>query len=281
MTTQLICNPEKFNPLLAALKQGGREKLHVVADFDGTLTSTLVNGKQIPSTISILRDGDYLTPEYRKKAHELYNYYRPFEDDPNCPLEKRKKMMNEWWTRHFDLLVRTGLTKQDLESVVKNASLNLKAGAKEFLDLLFENNIPLLIISSSGIGDTIKIYLEQQDLLKNNVHIVTNSFIWDDKGYAVGVKEPIIHALNKDETSVAHYPFFETIKNRSNVLLLGDGTGDAEMARGFASENILKIAFIHRHKAEEKAFCQSLFDVLIENENYDWVNKITKEITMG
>ena len=186
--------------------------------------------------------------------------------------------MHEWWTRHFDLLVRTGITKQDLESVVKNASLNLKAGVKEFLDLLFENGIPLLIISSSAVGDTIKIYLEQQGLLRNNVHIVTNSFIWNGDDYAIGVKEPIIHALNKDETSIAHYPFFETIKNRSNVLLLGDGTGDAQMADGFASENILKIAFIHRHKAEEREYCASLFDALIENENYDWVNKITKEI---
>ncbi|HLC70042.1 MAG TPA: hypothetical protein VJH75_03275 [Patescibacteria group bacterium] len=281
MATELICNPEKFDSLLAALKKDGREKLHVVADFDGTLTSTMVNGKPVPSTISILRDGDYLTPEYRKKAHELYNYYRPFEDDPNCPIEKREKMMHEWWTRHFDLLVRTGLTRQDLESVVKNASLTLKSGAKEFLDLLFENNIPLLIISSSGIGDTIKIFLEQQNLLRNNVHVITNSFIWNDDGYAVGVKEPIIHALNKDETSLAHYPLFETIKNRTNILLLGDGTGDAMMAQGFASENILKIAFIHRHKAEEKKFCASLFDALIENENYDWVNKITREIIAG
>ncbi len=278
MADQYICDQEKFTSTLQAMKTSGLEEIHVVADFDGTLTTTTINGQPVPSTISILRDGDYLTPEYREEAHKLFDHYHPFENDPQTPLEERKRLMREWWTRHFDLLIKTGLRHADLQDVVNHAHFQLKSGTKEFLDLLDANNIPLLILSSSGIGDTIRMFLEKEGLLRKNVHVVTNSFVWDGDGKAIGVKEPIIHVLNKDETSIRHYPLWETITNRTNVILLGDSTGDAQMANGFKSENILKIAFIHHHKEEEKMFCQDLFDVLIENETYDWVNQITREI---
>jgi hypothetical protein len=39
---------------------------------------------------------------------------------------------------------------------------------------------------------------------------------------AIAAREPIIHSFNKDETVVKNFPIYEEIKDRKNILLLGD-----------------------------------------------------------
>jgi 5'-nucleotidase len=63
----------------------------------------------------------------------------------------------------------------------------------------------------------------------------------DEDGKAIAIKEPIIHSFNKGETVVKDSPIYEEIKERKNILLLGDSLGDVRMADGFDYENILKI----------------------------------------
>jgi len=63
----------------------------------------------------------------------------------------------------------------------------------------------------------------------------------DENGKAIAVREPIIHSFNKDETVVKNFPIYKDIKDRKNIILLGDGLGDAHMADGFDYENIIKI----------------------------------------
>ena len=78
-------------------------------------------------------------------------------------------------------------------------------------------------------------------MLFDNIDIISNAFDWDENGEAIAAREPIIHSFNKDETVVHNFPIYEEIKDRRNVLLLGDGLGDADMANGFDYENIIKI----------------------------------------
>jgi hypothetical protein len=111
----LIPNPEVLEQAKKEFKKGGAEKIHVLADFDRTLTTAFVDGKSIPSLISVLRDGNYLTPDYAGKANALFEKYHAIEIDSKIPLFEKKKAMLEWWKTHFALLVECGLNKSDLE----------------------------------------------------------------------------------------------------------------------------------------------------------------------
>ena len=77
----------------------------------------------------------------------------------------------------------------------------------------------------------------------DNIHIVSNEYQWDKNGNAVEVKEPIIHSLNKNESSLKNFPFYEDIKPRKNILLLGDSLGDLDMITGFDYVSLISIGF--------------------------------------
>ncbi|MBL7148244.1 MAG: hypothetical protein ISS82_05450 [Nanoarchaeota archaeon] len=280
MENVIISNLSKLKDLKNRFKDGGVEKFHVISDFDRTLTKAFVDGKKFPSVISVLRDGNYLTADYAEKAHALFNKYHPIEIDSDIPLEEKKKAMHEWWTTHFRLLIKSGLNRKDLEKIVESGKIRFREGALEFIDFLYKNKIPLIILSSSGLGkDSISVLLEKEGRAYDNVHIVSNSFVWDKKGNAVAVEEPIIHSFNKSETSVNRLPFFSLIKNRKNVLLLGDGIGDIGMINGFSYENLIKIGFLNYDVKESLEEFKENFDIVILNDgNFKYVNKLIKEI---
>ena len=87
----IIVNSEKLEKVKKAILKAGAEKFHVLTDFDRTLTNAFVDGKSMVSFISILRDGNYLTPDYASKAHALYDKYHPIEIDPKIPFEEKKE----------------------------------------------------------------------------------------------------------------------------------------------------------------------------------------------
>lgn len=271
----IIPDIEKLEETKKRIIADGPDELHVVSDFDKTLTSCFVNGKKIVSLISILRDEHYLTPDYSAKAQSLYDKYHPIEIDPNIPLSEKEKAMHEWWTTHYDLLIKSGLSKKDLASVAASNKVSFRAGALDFFDFLYAHNIPLLILSSAGVGaETISLYLENYHKLYKNICIVSNTFIWDDQNRVIGVKEPIIHTLNKDYTSVKHFSFYEDLARRKNVILLGDGISDVNMMNGFKYDNLIKIGFLNENQKGELADFKKNYDVIVLNDgNMDYVLK--------
>lgn len=281
MLKDVIINDEKWlEGLKAKFKAGGVENLHVLSDFDRTLICAFVEGRNVPSLISILRDGDYINSGYRKKAHELYNKYHPIEIDPLIPLQEKKKAMKEWWTTHFELLIECGLERQDVKRVVETGWVKLRQGAFEFFELVYKNNVPLVIMSSSGLGgESIKLFLKKQGCFYPNIYLVSNDFEWDENGKAIKVKKPIIYQFNKDETVVKDFPFFEKIKNRKNVLLLGDSIGDVDMIIGFDYDNLIKIGFLNEAVEQNLSEYQKNFDVVLLNDaSFDFINDLLKNM---
>lgn len=280
MKNVIVPNPKKFEGLKNQILKDESKKFHVLADFDRTLTKCFVNGKFIPSIISILRNENYLSEEYSEKAKALANYYRPIEFNNKISIKQKKKAMREWWTKHFNLLIESGLNKKNLERVINEGNVQFREGAEEFLDLLYQKKIPLIIISSSGIGDLIPMYLKKYKRLYSNIHIITNLYKWDKNGKSIGIPKPVIHSFNKDETMVKDFPnIYKEIKNRKNVLLLGDSIGDLGMITGFNYKNLIKIGFLNENIEKDLEIYKKKFEVIITYDyNMNYVNNLIKEI---
>ena len=228
----------------------------------------------------MLRDGDYLTTDYAEKADALFDKYHPIEIDQNIPRAEKVEAMNAWWHEHSVLLVASGLNKRDIEKVVTSGWVKLREGFSEFVGFLDKHNIPLVIMSSSGLGsESITSYLRHAGVSYKNIHIICNNYIWDDAGFAVAIKEPIIHVLNKDETAIQGYPVFEVVKNRKNVLLLGDGVDDLGMVQGFDYNYLLTIGFLNDKVEENLNRYKEVFDVVLTNDaSILYVNKLLQEV---
>jgi cytosolic 5'-nucleotidase 3 len=143
------------------------------------------------------------------------------------------------------------------------------------MDFLHEHAIPLVILSAAGLGfETIQMYLGNHNALYENIHIVSNVLEWDASGKAIGVREPIIHTFNKNYSAVKNLDFFGAVRERKNVILLGDGEGDAEMVQGFDYDNIIKIGFLNEGVAVDLKKFKNSYDVLVLNDgSMDYVLK--------
>jgi len=275
----VISNPENFTKLLKIFKEEGKDRIHVLSDFDRTLTRAYINGKFVPSIISQLRDGNHLTPDYAPKAQALYDKYHAIEIDSRVSKEEKAAKMYEWWMTHFSLLIKSGLNKKDIEKVVQTGPAELRNKIAEFLDLLYKNNIPLIILSSSGIGDAISLYFKKINRLYDNIYVISNFFEWDKDGYAIKVKEPIIHSLNKSEIIVKNYPIYNKIKDRKNIIQICDTLDDIGMVKGFEYNNLLNISFLNEEVGANLEIYKKNFDVVITNDSdMDFVVKLMLEI---
>ena len=277
----IIPNDKRLEEIKEEIKRQGDGSIHILTDFDRTLTYSLTAEKEkLPSVISILRNGNYLSKDYAKKAHELFEKYHPIEINPEISLEEKKKKMQEWWNSHFELLIKSGLNKKDLESVVETGIIRLRDGTKELFDYLHKKEIPIIIMSSNGIGDTIQMILNKEKILYDNISIITNLYKFDKRGNALRVLEPIIHVMNKDETSIQNHPeIYEKIKERKNVILIGDSLGDLGMITGFEYDNLIKIGFLNPGEENNLERYKENFNMILTNDsNFQPLNKLLKEL---
>lgn len=257
-----IKNLKELQKKVDSLKKDGASQLHLVADFDKTLTKAFVQGKKVLSSYALLREGGYLTPDYAPKAFALFDEYHPYEIDHWLKQEYKNKKMEEWWEKHHRLILECGLTKNDLLDIINTEKVQLREGYKTFFKILKLSKIPLLIFSA-GLGDLINLYLEKENLLTKNVHVVSNFFKFDPDGKAVSCAPKLIHVFNKNEVEIKTTNYFKAVKDRKNVLLLGDNFGDIQMTDGIKHENILRIGFLNDNEAEQLRDYLEKFDVVI------------------
>lgn len=276
----IIPQAKKLAQTIKAIKKQGAASLHVLSDFDRTLTYATVNKISVPSIIAILRNGHYLDPDYAQKAHALFNKYYPLEKDPHLPLAKKKKAMNAWWWAHKKLLINSGLNKKDLRQMVQDPHIKFRRGVDQFLNYLKIKNIPLVILSASGIGEAIPLYFKNYKKNYKNIHYIVNALSWSKSGKALSIKEPIIHSLNKDETVIKDFPaVYKKIHQRKNVLLIGDNVSDIDMIIGFDYQNLIKVGFLNYQDPKIKKTFLKNFDIIITNDgDFKYLNQLLKKL---
>jgi len=277
----IISNPQNLEKLKSGIKKSGLNSLHILSDFDKTLTYGQVDGVKTPSIISMLRDGRHLSENYADEDQALFDKYHPLETALGISREEKKKSMQGWWETHNRLLIKSGLSKSDLEDIVNNGPVKFRDGLPEFLDFLYEHNIPLVILSASGCGDAIQLFFKKINRDYPNVFYLTNKFNWDEKGRVISIKGPVIHSLNKDETILEKIPkIYKTIKDRKNVILLGDNIEDIKMITGFNYANLLKIGFLNSDDEKIKEAYKKNFDVIITGDgDFNFINNLIQSLS--
>ncbi|KAL8601526.1 hypothetical protein ACOMHN_000468 [Nucella lapillus] len=274
-----IKNPQNVAKIIRQMMDDAHHKLQVVADFDRTLSKYAHRGETCSTTHGVLEDSRYMSEEFKKKASALKETYLPIEFDGTKTIAEKIPSMIEWWTKGHTLISNSHLTRDLLRTIVRNSTAHLRDGCQWFFDQLHEHEIPLLIFSA-GLGDIISELMSFQGRLYENMRIVSNFLQFDKEGKVTGFTNDLIHVYNKNENAIHSSNYFENIKHRENLILLGDSLGDLRMAEGAGKlECMLKIGFLNFKVEENLEQYKDSYDiVIIQDETMDVVNSVMKKI---
>ena len=235
------------------------ETIHVLTDFDRTLTIGTS-----ASSWSILSKSGLMPEEYAIERDKFYKEYRPYEIDESLDFDYKNEKMIEWWKKHIGLFIKYKLSEDVVNKAIESKeTLVFRKGATDFLKNMYERKIPVIIISA-GIGNFIEGMLKNNDCYYDNIYIISN-FIEFDNGIATGIGENIIHSLNKNEASMPKL-IKDIIRDRDNIILLGDQVPDILMASEDKRSNALKIGFINEGVEDNLKYFNDAFDVVLSDE---------------
>lgn len=242
--------------------------LYVIADFDHTITSSFSK-----SSWGVLETATFLPDDCLMQCEKYRNYYIPLEKSLNISFDEKSKLMNDWLTKNLNLFIKYKLTKEEIDNISDENCMILRDGMMEFFKFLHNNNIPIIIISA-GIADIIEKFLRANNILFNNVFIVSNVLRYKD-GYLKGFMNEKIHSLNKKDV-VIPIKVKEVMNNRSRVLLLGDNIEDIYMIPKKSRDDAFKVGFLNGH-LENKDEYNKYFDVVYNDDsNIDLVSLLLK-----
>ncbi|KAI8834540.1 pyrimidine 5'-nucleotidase [Chytriomyces cf. hyalinus JEL632] len=258
----LIRNRDAVADKLKNIRKGGIDQLHVISDFDMTMTRFWDNGARSPSTHAVLTRSSRVTDEFRTETDILYKKFYPMEISPTLPFKEKYAAMEEWWGKAHSRIVDLKLARSDIVQIVPENPVSFREGTREVIDTCQAMNVPFLVFSA-GIYDVIKEILIQASLKPSNVHIVSNRMKFDESDTCVGFEDPMIHTMNKNETGVHGAPYQAAIESRPNLILLGDSLGDLNMKEGVPHKTGLTIGFLnHDTDAYLEAYLNA-FDVVV------------------
>jgi 5'-nucleotidase len=277
----VISDEKKFSELREKFILGDFSDLCVISDFDRTLTKCFVNDKMVPSLISVLRDENMLVSGYSEKAQALFKKFHAIEVDDSLSIAEKIPFMEQWWGEHGQLLVDSGLNKKDLENICRSSNIVYRNLVFECINLLNLNNVPFVVLSASGAGvESVEYSLDFKKLNLSNVFVISNRYVWDEKGFAIERVKPYIHTFNKSGSSIIENKLVHSnITGRKNVILLGDSLGDCHMADGLIYDNVLKIGFLNSDVGNKLRSYKSHYDVVITGDcEFDFVYNFLKEL---
>ena len=111
-------------------------------------------------------------------------------------------------------------------------------------------------------------------------HIVSNFIQYDSNGNLISFNEKLIHSFNKNEHEIHDTPYFQSILNRPNVILLGDILGDVGMIGGMKNlKQILKIGYLNHSTPAKLEVYKNVYDIVIcDDQTFDVPNAILNAI---
>ncbi len=229
--------------------------MYVVIDFDRTITAK-------DSQDSWDAAATMLGEEFAKKSYELYQKYRPIEQDYTITYKEKTKAMEIWYKACMDLYYEYGLTKEKLEKSVQKSGLKFRDGMKDFLKEMYEKDVPV-IICSAGIGNVIELYLKDNNCYYENMYIISNFLTFNAEGQIEEYKNKLIHTMNKTINGNLPKEIQKKLEGRQYKLLLGDTIEDKQMIDESEASSTITVGFLNDKIEQNLELYKKEFDVCV------------------
>lgn len=247
-------NEDKLNRIML-----NKDNFYVLIDFDRTLTK----GNSV-SCWRVLYYSDLLGNDFQEKYDKIHDKTFPNENESK---ELKKRAYSERFEEYMELLKQKGLNDEIIKKAVQKTDLQLRDGAKEFLNKMYEANVPVIIISCS-IGNVLIEFLKYNNCYYDNVHVYANYY--NNNGNHICNVTP----YNKNEIAFSQ-AIKDKIKDRYNVLLLGDIIDDINMIEQNRLDSAITVGFLDNKVAENLKAYQENFDiVLTDNSSFKELEEI-------
>ncbi|KAI8844758.1 pyrimidine 5'-nucleotidase [Chytridium lagenaria] len=254
--------------------EGGKSKLHIISDFDMTMTRYWMNGSRSPSSHAILTRSPSISAEFKQRSDVLYKTYYPIEISPTVTKEEKFKAMEDWWVKAHELIVDLKLAKSDFAKMIQQTPVAFRPGLHEVIQRTAKDNIPFLVFSA-GLYDIIREILDTANMKPPSLHVVSNRMKFDENDIVVGFHDPLIHVMNKNEAKVEGSPYADTLIGRDRVILMGDSLGDLQMAEGVHSKTLLTIGFLnHDTDIHIEKYLAAYDVVIVDDAPMSFINSI-------
>ncbi|XP_052758763.1 7-methylguanosine phosphate-specific 5'-nucleotidase-like [Galleria mellonella] len=255
---------EKLNKIISQ----GHEKLQIVTDFDHTLTRHIKDdGTPVLTSFGMLTACPSVPQHYKDEDMRLSAIYKPIESNGCISVEEKTKHMVDWYVAANSLLKGMIFPKNELTKVAEGLKDCFRSGVEHLIEWSESNKVPVLIFSA-GLGDCVVAAVKSSNLMRGNVKVVANFLAMNERDEIVGMQGEIIHTLNKNETAIKNTEYYGMVKDRSNVLLMGDNIGDAGMAEGMEHcDVVIKIGFLSCKVEENLQNYMDKFDIVLVNEH--------------
>ncbi|XP_068627698.1 7-methylguanosine phosphate-specific 5'-nucleotidase isoform X2 [Battus philenor] len=276
-----ILNKKKVFDKLNKVINDGHSKLQIVTDFDHTLTRhTMDNGETVLTSFGMFRECPSIPQSYKDEEQRLASIYKPIEVDAVMGVEEKTKHMVDWYKEAHERLKGMKFPKQELTDIAQQMVECFRIGVKDVISWSETQQVPVLVFSA-GLGECVVAALKAANFLLPHVKVVSNFLAIDETDTIVGIKGEVIHTYNKNEAAIKDTEYFEMVKTRHNVLLMGDNIGDAGMAEGMDHcDVIIKIGFLGRNTGPNLQNYLNKFDiVLVDDSTMDVPNAILKLVS--
>ena len=168
-----------FEKTLQAMVLDGKEKLHVISDFDFTLTKYYQEDgdSRSASCHMVLEHSIGLLPDtYCTAAKALQLKYHPIEADMSMDMDVKFRHMEDWVNAHNELFLQSGLTQDIIVTAVDRAlatgKFRMRDGMYNMLSMLEEHGIPVLIFSA-GISNVLECAIQRTWVKGQNITVGT------------------------------------------------------------------------------------------------------------
>ncbi|KAI8440533.1 hypothetical protein MSG28_001781 [Choristoneura fumiferana] len=265
---------EKINKLIS----GGHDKLQIVTDFDHTLTRHKMDGKSVLTSFGMFRECPSIPQHYKDEDVRLATIYKPIEADPDMSTEEKTKHMVDWYVAAHAILKGIKFPRNELMASCQRVVGCFRIGVEELVRWAAARRVPVLVFSA-GLGEAVVAALRAARLLQPHVQVVSNFLALDEEDRITGIKGDVIHTYNKNETAIKNTDYYDLVRDRSNVILMGDNIGDAGMAEGMDHcDVVIKVGFLGHDLKNLPKYIDKFDIVLVEEDSVDLVNAILKLI---
>lgn len=290
-----ILSINKFN---SASFTENMKNLIIISDFDFTLTHRFspchINStKTLIGSLGVVGLYSKFPKKLKERVEKLHNYYLPKELDLKLSIEERKKFMNEWTEKEFELLIEYGIRKEDYKDAVnehiKSNNIKLRKKAKDLFEIVLLKRIPLYIISA-GNGDVIIEFFKKEIgkyeielLLKENLlYIISNFGVFDEKTQVqISYTKPLLNTFSKVDALQSAF-----LHDGSHAFVFGDHHHDSFCINKLNLSKAYSIAFLNydydyiiKHKNDLLDNYKLNWDcILFNEESFEYIIELIEDV---